>query len=107
MNTWKLCSLLFETSSNYESNLQTLLEHINTTPQKSLIVAPEVCLTGFDYDHFEDVNNFASYAIEEIKKVSTNKIIIVTIIEKRNGKIYNMAKIFYNGKVVQIGRAHV
>ena len=100
MNTWKLCSLLFETGSNYESNLQTLLAYINTCPQKSLIVAPEVCLTGFDYDHFEDVNNFASYAIEEIKKVSTNKIIILTIIEKLHGKIYNMAKIFYNGEVV-------
>ena len=100
MNTWKLCSLLFETGLDYESNLQTLLSLVDKTPQNSIIVAPEVCLTGFDYDHFEDVNNFASYAIEEIKKVSTNKIIIVTIIEKRNGKIYNMAKIFYNGKVV-------
>ena len=100
MNTWKLCSLLFETNSNYESNLQTLLNLVDKTPQKSIIVAPEVCLTGFDYDHFEDVNNFASRAIQEIKKVSTNKIIILTIIEKLHGKIYNMAKTFYNGEVV-------
>ncbi|MBC8237940.1 MAG: carbon-nitrogen hydrolase family protein [Helicobacteraceae bacterium] len=100
MHTWKLCSLLFETGSDYESNLQKLLSHIKICPQKSLIVAPEVCLTGFDYDHFEDVNNFASRAIQEIKKASEDKIIILTIIENRDGKVYNMAKIFYNGEVV-------
>jgi predicted amidohydrolase len=52
MKDWKLCSLLFETTRDYKSNLQTLLYLIEKTPQKSLIVAPEVCLTGFDYENF-------------------------------------------------------
>ena len=100
MNTWKLCSLLFETGSNYESNLQTLLNLVNKTPQNSIIVAPEVCLTGFDYENFADVNNFAALAIQEIKKASLDKIIILTIVENRDGQFLNMAKIFYNGEVI-------
>ena len=95
-----LCSLLFKTTPNYDDNLQTLLTLIKQTTDNTLIVAPEVCLTAYDYDNFDVVVDFSSYAIEEIKKVSYNKIIILTIIEKRDGEIFNFAKIFHNGEVV-------
>ena len=98
---YKLCSLLFDTiKPDYNTNLQTLLKLIDQTNDKSFIVAPEVCLTGYDYDNFEAVLEFAHVAIEAIKKVSQNKIIILSIIEKRDGKVYNFAKIFHNGEVV-------
>ncbi|MDD2357776.1 MAG: carbon-nitrogen hydrolase family protein [Thiovulaceae bacterium] len=97
---YKLCSLSFETIQNYEENLQTLLKLISETPNNSLIVAPEVCLTGFDYEYFDKVLEFASYATAKIKKVSKNRIIVLTIIEKRDDKVYNMAKIFHNSEVV-------
>ncbi len=63
-------------------------------------MAPEVCLTAYDYDNFEAVLEFAYVAIEEIKKVSYNKIIILTIIERRGDEVFNFAKVFYNGEVV-------
>ena len=100
MDNWKLVSLLFETTQDYKSNLQKLLSLIENTPQNSLIVAPEVCLTGFDYENFKDVNNFAQLAVEAIKEVSQEKIIILSIIETINGEVFNVAKIFYNGEVV-------
>jgi len=99
-NNYHLCSLLFETTTNYEENLQTLLTLIEEAEEHSLIVAPEVCLTAYDYDNFEAVLAFAPHAIEAIKAVSQNKIIILTILERRNGKVYNFAKVFYNGEVV-------
>jgi predicted amidohydrolase len=80
--------------------LQTLLELIKYTSEKSLIVAPEVCLSGFDYDNFDKVAEFAYVANEALKKVSKEKIIILTMIEKRDGEVFNFAKIFYNGEVV-------
>ena len=97
---YKLCSLLFETTGNYKQNLQTLLTHIKQTDEQTVIVAPEVCLTGYDYENFDQVIEFASLAIEEIIKISQNKIIILTIIEKREDGIFNFAKIFHNGEVV-------
>ncbi len=97
---YKLCSLSFITTNNYNTNLQTLLTLINQTSKDSLIVAPEVCLSGFDYDNFEKVCDAAPIAIEEIKKVSTDKIIILTIIEKRGEEVFNFAKIFHNGEVI-------
>jgi len=100
MMTSNLYSLSFETTSDYEDNLQTLLELITEADKDSIIVAPEVCLTGYDYDNFEAMYKFAPKATDAIKKISSDKIIITTMLEKRDGKVYNFAKIFYNGEVV-------
>lgn len=100
MKNYTLNSLLFATSSNYEENLQTLLTLIKQTQANSIVVAPEVCLTGYDYDNFDEMVGFASHAIEELQKVSQNKIIILTLLERRGEEVYNFAKIFFNGEVV-------
>jgi predicted amidohydrolase len=97
---YTLCSLLFETTNNYNTNLQTLITLIEQTDDKSIIVAPEVCLSAYDYENIEAVLEFALIATQEIKKISFNKIIILTMIEKRDGKIFNFAKVFHNGEVV-------
>ena len=105
---YKLCSLSFQTTQNYEENLQTLLGLIKESSEYTLLVAPEVCLSGFDYDNFERVVEFSSHAVNEIKKVSKNRIIVLTIIEKKEDKIYNMAKIFHNGEIVyERGKCHL
>jgi len=95
-----LCSLLFKTTPNYNDNLQTLLTLVNQTQENSIVVAPEVCLTAYDYDRFDEVLAFAPIAIEEIKKASFNKTIILTIIEKRGDEVFNFAKVFHNGEVI-------
>ncbi len=97
---YTLCSLLFKTTSDYDANLQTLLDLIEKTDTKSLIVAPEVCLSGFDYENYEEVLKFAQKANEELKKVSKDKIIILTMIEKRGDEVFNFAKIFHNGEII-------
>lgn len=97
---YNLHSLLFETTVSYEENLQTLLTLIKQTDEKSVIVAPEVCLTGYDYEHFDAALDFAPHAIEEIQKLSYEKIIILTLLERRDGEAYNLAKIFHNGELV-------
>lgn len=100
MSRYKLCSLSFETTPNYNTNLDTLLTLIKQAPDYSLIVAPEVCLSGFDYNNFDSVCEFSVLASEEIQKVSHNKIIILTMIEKRSYEVFNFAKIFHNTKLV-------
>ena len=100
MKNYNLCSLLFKTTPDYNANLQTLLTLIRQTETNSIVVAPEVCLTAYDYENFDEVIAFAPNAIQEIKKISSNRIIILTIIEKRDGKVFNFAKVFHNGEVV-------
>jgi len=98
---YKLCSLLFETvGENYNTNLQTLINLIDKAPKYSIVVAPEVSITGFDYDNFEKLIEFADVANEALKKVSKDKIVIVTMIERKGDEFFNFAKIFYNGEIV-------
>ncbi|EQB40228.1 nitrilase [Sulfurimonas hongkongensis] len=98
---YKLCSLLFDTvTTDYKTNLQTLLSLIGSTSKNSLIVAPEVCLTSYDYDNFDVALDFAEIATKTLKKASHKKIIILTMMQRRNGEIFNFAKIFHNGEVV-------
>jgi len=97
---YKLCSLLFETTPDYEKNLQTLLDLIANAGDNSLLVAPEVCLTSYDYENMQKMLHFAPHAIKALKEASHNKIIIMTLLEKRDGKVYNFAKVFHNGEVV-------
>ena len=100
MKNYKLCSLLFETTSDYEKNLQTLLHLIEQTDENTLIVAPEVCLTSYDYDNISQMLAFAPHATKALQKASCNRIIILTMLEERDGKVYNFTKIFHNGNVV-------
>jgi predicted amidohydrolase len=98
--SYTLCSLLFETTPDYEQNLQTLLELVRECDENSLIVAPEVCLTSYDYENMEAMLAFAPLATEALKKASQKKIVILTMLERRDGKIFNFAKVFHNGEVV-------
>jgi len=97
---YKLCSLLFKSTTDYEQNLQTLLDLISKTDKNTLIVAPEVCLTTYDYDNFEAMLDFVPYAVQKIKEASKDKIIILTMVERTKDGIFNFAKIFHNEEVV-------
>lgn len=97
----KLYSLQFDSiKGKHKHNLDKLLSLINTCSVDSIIVAPEVCLSGFDYDHYEQTLDFADIATSELKKASQDKIIITTMLEREDEQIYNFVKVFYNGEVV-------
>jgi len=95
-----LCSLLFETTPDYSRNLQTLLQLIEQTNANTIILAHEVCLTGFDYENLEKAIDFSLYASEELLRASKDKTVVLTMLEKRENEVYNMAKVFHNGELV-------
>ncbi|MDA7817967.1 carbon-nitrogen hydrolase family protein [Sulfurimonas sp.] len=96
----QLCSLQFETTPDYNTNLKTLITLIEDIKDNSLIVAPEVCLTGFDYENIDNAIEFSELANSELKKSSKNKIIIVTLLERADGEVFNLVKVFHNGEIV-------
>ena len=100
MLTQTLCSLLFETSSDYSANLQTLLQLIEQTADDSFVLAHEVCLTGFDYENLEKATAFSAFASQELLSASQEKTIILTMLEKIDGEVFNLVKVFHNGELV-------
>lgn len=63
-------------------------------------MAPEVCLTGFDYENFEEAQEFSKYAIEKIKAFSHDRIIVLTLIKKLENEVCNVVHVFHNGEIV-------
>ena len=100
MQVKNLVTLSLKTSPDYKKNLDGLLQQLNSIEENSLIVAPEVYLTGFDYENLEQATAMAWEFTKQIQQHAHGKIIILTMLEKQNEQVFNMAKIFANGEVV-------
>ena len=95
-----LVALQFETSRNFENNLDTLIKLIKNCDEQSFILAPELCLSGFYYDLLDKAYEISLKAIDILKELSTNKIISLTLVNKKDNKYYNTLYIFYKNKIV-------
>jgi len=67
----------FKTSKDYEYNLKRVVETVENSSADFLLF-PEVCLTGFDYENWGEVNKFGEYALNELSQL--NKPFAMTLI---------------------------
>lgn len=96
----KLIALQIKTTQNFQDNLTHLKELINSCENDSLILAPELALSGFAYDRMQEASDFSILAIEEIKELSKNKTIALTFIKEENKKFFNTLHIFHNQQII-------
>lgn len=64
------------------------------------MVAPEVALSGFDYENLDALLHFTSKASKLLAKASENKTVVVTMLEKRQSEVFNLVKVFHRGALV-------
>ena len=98
----KLIALQIKTSQDFQENLNQLKELIISCEEDSLILAPELALSGFSYDRMEEASQFSIKAIEELKELSQNKIIALTFITKKENGYLNTLHIFHNKNIIHI-----
>jgi len=94
-----VASLQLKTEKTYEENLNKLLYFIKTSNAK-LIVAPELCLTNFDYEHFEEVAKFYNKALGKLLELIYDKIIVFTMTKKEGNDFVNQALVIHKHKVI-------
>jgi len=92
--------LQLKSKKRYSKNLDFLLKYISNNPQQKLIVAPEVYLSAYDYEHIDTVAKFGQKAIKELKKIVNEQIVILTIILKDKDNYVNRAVVIHKHKVV-------
>jgi len=97
---YSIALLQLKTDSSYRDNLKKLIKYIKSNLDKELIVAPEVYLTGYDYEHFDKAVEFYSEAIDAILPLIDKQILVFTIIKEESGDIVNQATIIHNHKIV-------
>ena len=94
-----------KTLPSYKKNLNHLITYIQNS-KANLIVVPELYLTNFDYEHFEEVAQFYLYALERLLKVVDEKILVLTMTKKSDNIFFNQAVVIYKHKVVHTQEKH-
>jgi len=98
---YSIAILQLETSTSYETNLKKIVEYIESNLDKNLIIAPEVYLTGFDYNNFDKAIEFYQKAIDTILPLIDRQILVLTLIKRdKNGNSINQATVIHNNKIV-------
>lgn len=94
-----VATLQLHTAPTYQENLEILLSYIKRS-SATLIVAPELCLTNFDYEHFEQAAAFYEMALEQLLRVAPHKIVVLTMTKKEGDKFVNQALVLYNHQII-------
>jgi len=94
-----VATLQNKTLETYEKNLHHLIDYVQNT-QANLILAPELALTNFDYEHFEEVAAFYKKALKELLDVVESQILVLTMTVKEGNDFFNRAVVIHNHRVV-------
>ncbi len=98
--TFNIALLQLESYKDYQKNLDVLVEYIKTNQDRELIIAPEVYLTAYDYDNFEEAISFYDIAIDTLLPLISTQILVFTIVKREVDKIVNQAVVIHDHKVV-------
>jgi len=58
----------FKTAKDYKKNLEGMINIIQNSPADFLLF-PEVCLTGFDYENWDEANKFGDCVINKLSEI--------------------------------------
>ena len=85
----------------YDEHLQYLLHEIERrNDYRNIILAPELYLSGFDYENMEKASVVSEYAIEILKQKVDEAIVVLTLIRKFNDGFVNQAIVINNHKII-------
>jgi omega-amidase len=96
----EVVSLQLPIHQRYQENLDTLITFVEQNQDKSVIVAPEVCMSGFDYAHMETVAKFSVLALKSLKKIIDDQILVLTLIMKEKDAFVNQAVVIHRHKII-------
>ena len=94
-----VATLQNKTLDSYDKNLQYLLNYIKNS-KADLIVAPELCLTNFNYGNFEEASSFYESAVEALLALIDTQIVVLTMTIKEESFFYNRALVIHKHQIL-------
>ena len=98
--TLDVVTLQLPSHQRYQENLDALLTHLQTHNNTHIVVAPEVFLTGYDYEHMSTAAKFSANALKTLKKVVNEQIVVLTLILEDGDEFVNQAVVIHKHKVI-------
>ena len=96
----EVVTLQLPTHKRYQDNLDNLLFHLHAHQDKHIVVAPEVCLTAFDYEHMATAAKFSANALKMLKKEVNEQIVVLTLILEDGDEFVNQAVVIHKHRVI-------
>jgi len=93
-------TLQLPSEKRYQSNLEKLLFYIRNHADKEIIVAPEVFLTAYDYEHLATAAKFSAKALKVLKQEIDEQIVVFTLLIEEKSVFYNQAVVIHRHKIV-------
>ena len=98
--TLEVVTLQLPSHMRYQENLDTLLLHLENHQDKHIVVAPEVFLTGLDYEHMTTAAKFSANALKTLKKEVDEQIVVLTLILEDGDDFVNQAVVIHKHKII-------
>ena len=94
-----VATLQNKTLPTYEENLNYLIDYVKNS-KADLILAPELCLTNFDYDNFEEAADFSKRALTELLALVDSQILVLTMTVKVGKDFFNRAFVIHKHQII-------
>jgi predicted amidohydrolase len=92
--------LQLPSKKRYQENLDALLSALRLHQDKEIVVAPEVFLTAYDYEHLDTATKFSAKALKILKQLVDEQIVIFTLLVKEGEGYVNQAVVIHKHRVV-------
>ena len=106
IKNFKAVALQLPNHPQYQKNLDKLLSYIERYKTEKLIVAPEVCLTDYDYEHMEEAVAFSEEALEILLSKISDQILVLTLLSKHGAHYTNDAVVIHKHEIVHRQSKH-
>lgn len=96
----EVATLQLPSHKRYQENLDTLIFYLKAHPDKHIVLAPEVFLTSYDYEHMATAAKFSANALKTLKKEVGEQIVILTLILEEGDAFINQAVVIHRHKII-------
>jgi predicted amidohydrolase len=98
--TLEAVSLQLPSHQRYQENFDAFLLYLTEHQDKHIVVAPEVFLTGYDYEHMTTAAKFSANALKTLKKKVDDQIVVLTLLLEDGDEFINQAVVIHKHKIV-------
>jgi len=90
----------------YQKNLDKLLNCLNENQDRCLMVAPEVCLSDYDYENMDKAVLFGEKALEELLALVDKQVLAFTLLVKSGDGYSNDAVVIHKHQIAHRQSKH-
>jgi predicted amidohydrolase len=103
----KAAALQMPNQTPYRKNLDRLLAHLERLHDHDIILAPEVSMTDYDYDHLEAAAAFGEEVIAALSERVGSQVVGLTLLTRHtDGRYTNDAVVIHDHRVIHRQSKH-